>query len=232
MHVDRSARCGRPWFSTTSRRFATGIRMKIPLSSFFVLGAAVTAACSSDNQGVGPGNLSGMDAGTSADAASGDGNGGTVDAGGSKRDGGEVRFKRHTVDPSLAGPAYASVADMDHNGKADLVISSFGTIAGSIPSGQVRIYKQGDNLDAWTVETIVPESEGVKFPNQNTVDDIDGDGDLDVLVPAGFFTCNLTFIPNNAPCGALLWYERTQSGGFTRHVLTEGEARFYHHGVL
>jgi hypothetical protein len=159
----------------------------------------------------------------------------TSDANGSdaKADGGsgEVRFKRHTLDPMLAGPAYASVADMDNNGKLDVIISSFGTITTTLPPGQVRIYKQGDTLDAWTVETIVPESEGIKFPNQNTVADLDNDGDLDVLVPAGFFTCNLPFIPNNTPCGALLWYERTPSG-FTRHVLTQGEARFYHHGVL
>jgi hypothetical protein len=120
---------------------------------------------------------------------------------------------------------------MNRDGKPDLVISSFGTIAMSIPSGQVRIYQQGANLDTWTAETIVPESDGVKFPNQSTVDDLDGDGDLDVLVPAGFFTCNITFIPGNTPCGALLWYERTPNG-FTRHVLTQGEVRFYHHGVL
>jgi hypothetical protein len=100
-----------------------------------------------------------------------------------------------------------------------------------IPSGQVRIYKQGANLDTWTPEIVVPESEGVKFPNQNSIEDLDSDGDLDILVPSGFFTCNITFIPDNKPCGAMLWYERT-AAGFVKHTLTSDEVRFYHSGVL
>jgi hypothetical protein len=179
--------------------------------------------------------MPGLDSGSSSDGAGTvDGgatdSGSTADSNGSKSDGGTT-FKRHTVDPMLAGAAYASVADMDNDGKPEIIVSSFGTISTNIPSGQVRIYKRGADFDTWTAEIVVPESEGVKFPNQNSIDDIDSDGDLDILVPAGFFTCNITFIADNKPCGAMLWYERTPSG-FVKHVLTSDEVRFYHSGVL
>ena len=210
--------------------------MKTRYSLVALMGAALGVACSDDTPApTPPGQDSGSpsDSGGTVDTGTTDDSGPDADSSGLKNDGAptNAHFKRHTVNSMLAGAAYASVGDMDKDGKPDIIVSSFGTLGTSIPAGQVRIYKQGANLDTWTAETVVPESEGVKFPNQNSVDDLDGDGDLDILVPAGFFPCNITFIPDNKPCGAMLWYERT-SAGFVKHVLTNDEVRFYHSGVL
>jgi hypothetical protein len=192
----------------------------------YLLAGVIVLACSSEDQ---TNNPPATDSGTPADSAPPDG-GPLSDAAG---DAGprETKFKRHAIDLMLPGPAYASVADVDKDGKPEVIVSSFGTLTTMIPSGQVRIYKHGANLDTWTAEALIPESEGVKFPNQSTIEDLDGDGDVDIIVPSGFFTCNITFIPMNAPCGAVLWYERTATG-YTKHVLTSGEVGFYHHVVL
>ncbi|MET0594293.1 MAG: FG-GAP-like repeat-containing protein, partial [Polyangiaceae bacterium] len=153
----------------------------------YLLTGVIVLACSSENQT--PPNNPPVDSGSPIDVTTTD-TGSTPDGGGAPDgtgDGGSkvVKFKRHAIDPMLAGPAYASVEDLDKDGKKEVIISSFGTLTTMIPSGQVRIYKQGANLDTWTAEAVVPESEGVKFPNQSTIFDLDGDGDLDIIVPSG-----------------------------------------------
>lgn len=146
-----------------------------------------------------------------------------VDAGGS------VRFRRFAVDAMSAGPAFVTAADVDRDGRLDLVVSRFGAITGlTLPAGEVSVYtRAGASLDAWTRRVIVPASENVRFPNHVTVGDVDGDGDMDAIVPSGFLVC--TAIPGGLPCGGLGWYEQLADGAWRRHdVVARGSAPFYH----
>ncbi len=169
----------------------------------------------------------GSDAQTAGDAAM-DPDGDTPDAGSTTT----VTFTRHTVDGDAGGPAFVSVADLDGNGKLDLVVSRFGTAGGmTMPDGQVTMYEWGADLSAWSVaDEIVTTAEAVKFPNHTSLADLDGDGDLDVVVPAGFLACTMGgFSP---PCGALFWMEQT-AGAWIRHdLVASGSSLFYHHAEL
>jgi len=143
-----------------------------------------------------------------------------------------LTFTRYTVDSNAIGPAYAAVADIDGDGKLDIVVSQLGERRGaSVPKGQVTVYKrEGTSLGAWKRSDIVGVSGGVKFPGQPTLADIDADGDLDMLLPSGFLVC--AAIPLGAPCGGLGWYEHTSSGWQRHDVVPIGSADFYHHAVL
>ncbi len=192
----------------------------------------------SDTLDAGPPSDAGAprDAGPPVDAGAADA--GAADAGppsdaGAPPDagtGGSARFRRHTVDGMLAGPAYVAIADVDGRGGPELVVASFGSLGiGGVPSGQVRVYARGADLSQWTLaSTPLPESSGVKFPNQPTVVDVDGDLDLDLIVPTGFLVC--TAIPLGQPCGGLAWLEQT-GAGWQRHDLIPNGAELFYHGL-
>ncbi len=138
-----------------------------------------------------------------------------------------VTFTRHTVAESAYGPAYVSVADIDGDGRLDLVTSHFGSMGATIPNGEVRVYSFAEGLDDWYAsDEIVARGDRTKFPNQTTVVDVDEDGDVDVVVPAGFLACTMGgFAP---PCGALFWMEQTAEGWSRHDVVAGGSALFYH----
>lgn len=137
-------------------------------------------------------------------------------------------FDRETVDPSLTGAAFAVAADVLGGPAPELVVSAFGRIVNGqpIPNGSVGVYERDG--DGWTRHEVVPSSEGILFPNEPAVSDVDGDGDADVVVPGGFFVCAFT----GAPCGSITWWEQ-RDGGFVRHdVVPPGGALFYHRVVV
>jgi hypothetical protein len=128
-------------------------------------------------------------------------------------------FIHYELDASPDRPAFIHAADLDGDGVKELVVSKF---AGSSPmgSGFVDIYRRvGAGLDSWTKMRIL---EGIKFPNNISTRDINCDGRLDIIVPAGF----LATAPQKS--GALFWLENIGKG-FKTHTLTTGGKYFYHH---
>lgn len=139
-------------------------------------------------------------------------------------------FTRTTIDDNIAGPAFVSTADVNNDGRTDLVVSAFGAMGFSIPNGTLTVYYQGEDLNSWEPEIIIDENDGVPFPNGTTLTDIDGDGDLDILSPSGFLVC--TAIPFNPACGGIAWFEQTNDG-WIRHTILENEQElFYHHAEV
>ncbi len=136
-------------------------------------------------------------------------------------------FVRYTVDTTLVGPAWASVDDVDGDGQLDIVVSAFGAYAVPLPPGRVVLYRFDGDLTNWRSTEIAGESEGIRFPNQTTIHDVDGDGDLDVVVPAGFLACTMGGM--GAPCGALAWFEQAGTAWIRHDVVAGGSALFYHH---
>jgi hypothetical protein len=141
-------------------------------------------------------------------------------------------FRRYTIDVDAFGPAFVDVGDVDGDGRSDLVVSEFGPtrIDGArvtLSVGRVVAYLQGPSLGCWRAVPIARDSDALHFPNRPTVADVDGDGDNDVVVPAGFFVC--AYAPDVGKCGAIVWYENRGGGvEWTRHdVIANGAADAY-----
>ena len=142
-----------------------------------------------------------------------------------------LSFTRLTLDDAAGGPAFAEVADLNGDGKLDLVVSKFGVIQmPDLPMGQVTIYYQGESLNEWTAEPLFGDTIGIYWPNDITLEDLDDDGDLDAIVGAGFLACE--FVPAVGPCGGLFWFENTSSGWVQHDIISTGSELFYHRGVL
>jgi hypothetical protein len=142
---------------------------------------------------------------------------------------GPATFRRHTISTTVSGPAFATVATLA--GAPTVIVSAFGHATANIPPGTVTAFARGATLDDWTATPIVPETDKVAFPNQPSLVDLDGDGDLDLLIPSGFLVCQIPFIPGAAPCGGLAWYEQTGTG-WQRHTVLTKQDFFYHHAEL
>ncbi len=140
-------------------------------------------------------------------------------------------FTCHVVDDAVQGPAFATVEDVDGDGQLEVVVSVFGPMGLTVSPGLVNVYGFSGGLDSWSLaDQIVTEDEGLKFPNAVSFHDLDDDGDLDAIVPAGFLACAAN--PLDGDCGALAWFEQSDSG-WQRHDIVEfGSQLYYHHGEL
>ncbi len=135
-------------------------------------------------------------------------------------------FKQYVVDSNPDKPAFVVAADLDKDGKKELIVSVF---AGSSPigSGLLAVYtSQKGNPGAWSKKVIVPKTANVKFPNAVSVADVDGDGDRDLILPYGFLAC----VPLS--CGGLAWLEQTPAGWKRHDIVKNGSPLFYHHVEL
>lgn len=132
----------------------------------------------------------------------------------------------HIVDGAIPAVSFAKAADVVGDGSQELVVSAFGSPLTA--PGTVTIYQRGATLDDWTKIPVVTAADGIKFPNDTAVADLDGDGLTDLVVSGGFFSCAFS----GAGCGSLQWYRQAPAGTFTRHdIITPGSDRFYHRAI-
>jgi hypothetical protein len=143
-------------------------------------------------------------------------------------------FSRRVLEAHALGPGYVGVADVNGDGRKDVVVSSLGALDSSgagvkLSPANVAVYLQGSSLECWHRAPIVTEADAIYFANEPNLTDVDGDGDVDLIVPAGFFVCAFDRAVGN--CGALVWFENV-GGAWKRHdIVPRGSERFFHRAV-
>lgn len=132
----------------------------------------------------------------------------------------------HVVDAAIPAVSFAKAADVLGDTDQELIVSAFGSPLTS--PGTVTIYERGATLDDWTEIPVVTAADGIKFPNDTGVSDLDGDGLQDLIVSGGFFSCAFS----GTGCGSLQWYRQSPDGVFTRHDIIEPNSpQFYHRAI-
>ena len=109
--------------------------------------------------------------------------------------------------PGFKGASYLSIADLNGDGKLEIVSTSgVGVDADMFTSdGAVAVFTRGDNVGSWTQSIIYPSAATgtLGFPNETVLHDMDGDGDIDILVMDNFLTteywAGLYYLENTNP---------------------------------
>ena len=111
------------------------------------------------------------------------------------------KFTRHTVTgirtplpqapdvPGLIGVSYLTIGDINKDGIKEIVATSgIGQDKDqSTANGDVALYTwNGQDMDNWTQSII---SSDFAFPNETVLRDIDGDGNIDIMVMDNFIFC-------------------------------------------
>ncbi|BBM85038.1 FG-GAP repeat domain-containing protein [Candidatus Uabimicrobium amorphum] len=130
-------------------------------------------------------------------------------------------YNMFVVDDTPKNPAWVHVADLDNDGHDELVVSVFAD-SSPLGAGFVSIYKRQDGINKWQ-KFYLPGSENIAFPNDTTIIDIDGDNDLDIILPSGF----LATAPYHS--GALRWFENLGQNKWKTHVICKEQKLFYHY---
>ena len=72
------------------------------------------------------------------------------------------RYAKSSLDDGVNGPAFTTVADLNDDGRLDLIVSEFGTLEGNtIKPGALNVYFQGDTLDQWQKQEITNPQEPI-----------------------------------------------------------------------
>ncbi len=121
----------------------------------------------------------------------------------------------------LPGAAFSTAGDLDGDGQPEIVATSFGKVAGFGPTTGGTVASYSLKGKRWVRADIIRPTDGIQFPNEPTLTDVDGDGLVDLIEPGGFFICS--------PCGSLSWWQQKPRGTWTRHdLVTVGNPVFFH----
>ena len=160
------------------------------------------------------------------------------------------KFVRHTVTgittplpqspdvPGFLGVSFLAVGDLDNNSTLDIVCASGEgqDVNYMTNNGEIAVFdRNGTNLDNWT-QGIVNNT--FAFPNDPLLHDMDGDGDLDILIGDNFvfgfvtgFSAGIYWLENKGGTitNPLNWEKHTiYEGGIT----AVGQAGLMHVAVL
>ena len=144
---------------------------------------------------------------------------------------GGVSFERLAITNGMHGPAFATIQDLNADGKVDIAPNMFGKIDGfQVPDGEILLFERGEDWTDWSHSYLLENGDGYKWPNGSEAHDIDGDGDLDLAVGGGFLTCQL--FPWTPSCGSVFWLEQTGDEWKIHDIVAPGADVFFHHPLF
>ena len=140
-------------------------------------------------------------------------------------------FTRIDIDTAIDGASFTTVGQVFVGGW-DIVTSGYGSLDSlgrPLTGGTLQVYRPGATLEDWTkVPVFGPEAE-LYFPNATTISDMDGDGDGDIIVPAGHFFGTDPTAPEQRNTGAIVWFENQgPTRAFVRHDVITNQPGSYH----
>ncbi|KQW48790.1 hypothetical protein ASC77_08635 [Nocardioides sp. Root1257] len=147
-------------------------------------------------------------------------------------DGAAPTFRRVDIDTGIVGASFSSVGQV-FGAEQDIVTSGYGELddlGRPVGGGTLQLYRPGATLSSWTKVPVFGAGAGIVFPNATTIDDVDGDGDNDIIVPSGYFFGTDSSAPTWLnTTGAITWWEnKGPDTAFTKHVVIDGQAGSYH----
>mgnify|MGYP001303893816 CR=1 FL=1 len=137
-----------------------------------------------------------------------------------------ITLVENVIDDNPYNPAFVTVADLDVDGNLDIISCEYGPSGFSNTSmeGKIQIYYGTGNIATWNKQQL-DTGTAVKFPHPPVVADVDGDTDLDLIIPGGFLACEAN--PLGGPCGTIFWMEN-KGGTWERHdIVPMGDPSFY-----
>ncbi|TYL55700.1 VCBS repeat-containing protein [Nocardioides sp. BGMRC 2183] len=149
-------------------------------------------------------------------------------------------FERIDVD-HVDGASFTVVGEV-FPGEQNIVTSGYGALsAAGTPTGggTVHVYRPGSTLADWTEIRLVEPDDGLVFPNQATIHDVDGDGDNDVITPYGyFFDTDPSRVGGPLERSGIAWWENAGVDGsghplpFERHDIITDQPWSYHSAIV
>ena len=129
----------------------------------------------------------------------------------------------------ICGSAFITSGNIDDDPYPEVLISNFNRPDGfALSTGFLTSYSL-DEEPSYT-QPVTP-GDGVQVgPNDVVVNDMDADGDMDLLIGFGFLTCHIN--PWTTPCGALTWFENTGGDWIPHDIVELGDDLFYHKALL
>lgn len=109
-----------------------------------------------------------------------------------------------SVDNTLSGPGYITLSNVDGDTDLDAVVTTSQNTATNV----VQIFRN-DGAGNFTKDASAVAT-GLNYVNKAEVDDVDGDTNLDILVP---------ILGSTPGTGSLIWYE-DNGAGFTSNPIT------------
>lgn len=140
---------------------------------------------------------------------------------------GEV-WNQTALTEGVCGSAFMTSGNIDDDPYPEVLISNFNRPDGfSLSTGFLTAYSLDDE-PSYTQP--ISEDMEYKWPNDVVLNDMDSDGDLDLLVGLGFLTCHVN--PWTTPCGALTWFENTGGDWIPHDIVSQGDDLFYHKALV
>lgn len=126
---------------------------------------------------------------------------------------------RPVTGPLGATAGWIAVGDVTGDGQLDVVYTRDSNIP-NIRRGRVFLLTWSGDLTTWAAPVALGNTDPPGVP---ILRDLDGDGDLDVLIGGGSALCQgLPPFLNNSPCGGVSWIEQDGTN-WTTHSILSGE---------
>src|SRR6478735_5133372 len=126
-------------------------------------------------------------------------------------------FTNTVIDDAATGAAFTTTGDVLGDSRPELVTTSYGqytVVAGQpvLEPGSVTILKNtdpknGSGITNWEKIPVVTPADGIIFPSEPELADVDRDGDVDIIQPGGFFWDSGVGLQR----GSITWWENRET---------------------